>query len=60
MAEDIDIVILNKALEYCIENNTLSFANLNDTYAYYINGRQVPQKTSFKKYNLWAGNIMNL
>lgn len=35
MAENIDIVILNKALEYCIENDTLSFANLNNTYAYY-------------------------
>jgi len=32
---DIDIEILEKALEYCLENDTLSFANLNDTYAYF-------------------------
>lgn len=32
---DIDIFILNRALEYCLENNTPSFANLNDTYAYF-------------------------
>ena len=35
LAKDIDIFILDKALEYCLENNTLSFANLNDTYAYF-------------------------
>ncbi|NOR12538.1 MAG: DDE-type integrase/transposase/recombinase [Candidatus Aminicenantes bacterium] len=34
-AKDIDIFILNRALEYCLENNTPSFANLNDTYAYF-------------------------
>jgi hypothetical protein len=33
--KDIDIVILDQALEYCLENNTPSFANLNDTYAYF-------------------------
>jgi len=33
--KDIDIFILERALEYCLENNTLSFANLNDTYAYF-------------------------
>jgi hypothetical protein len=33
--KDIDIFILNRALEYCLENNTPSFANLNDTYAYF-------------------------
>jgi len=33
--KDIDIVILGQALEYCLENNTPSFANLNDTYAYF-------------------------
>ena len=31
----IDIFILEGALEYCLENNTPSFANLNDTYAYF-------------------------
>jgi len=33
--KDIDIFILNRALEYCLENNTPSFANLNDTYTYF-------------------------
>ncbi len=32
---DIDEIILDKALEFCIENKTPSFANLNDTYKYY-------------------------
>jgi transposase len=31
----IDIVILDRALEYCLENNTPSFANLNDTYVFF-------------------------
>jgi len=31
----IDEIILDKALECCISNNTLSFSNLNDTYRYY-------------------------
>jgi len=35
MAKDIDIDILEQALGYCLENDTLSFANLNDTYAYF-------------------------
>ncbi len=34
-AKDIDIFILERALEYCLENNTLSFAALHDTYAYF-------------------------
>jgi len=33
--KDIDIAILDRALEYCLENNTLSFANLNDTYVFF-------------------------
>ena len=33
--KNIDIFILNKALEYCLENNTPSFSNLDDTYAYF-------------------------
>jgi len=32
---DIDIEILEQTLEYCLENNTPSFANMNDTYAYF-------------------------
>jgi len=35
MVKDIDIEILEQALEYCLENDTLSFSNLNDTYAYF-------------------------
>lgn len=35
MNKEIDPLILDKALEYCLENNTLSFANLNDTYTYF-------------------------
>jgi len=35
MAKEIDTSVLEQALEYCLENNTLSFANLNDTYAYF-------------------------
>ena len=35
MVKDIDIEILEQALEYCLKNDTLSFANLNDTYAYF-------------------------
>ena len=35
MEKDIDMDILEQALEYCLENDTPSFANLNDTYAYF-------------------------
>ena len=34
-AKDIDVFILERALEYCLENNTPSFSNLNDTYVYF-------------------------
>jgi hypothetical protein len=33
--KDIATLILNRALDYCLENNTPSFAELNDTYAYF-------------------------
>ncbi|MEA3420586.1 MAG: DDE-type integrase/transposase/recombinase [Acidobacteriota bacterium] len=33
--KDIEISVLDEALKYCLENNTLSFANLKDTYAYF-------------------------
>jgi len=33
--KDIDRDILEHALEYCLENDTLSFSNLNDTYTYF-------------------------
>lgn len=35
LGKDIDIDILERALLFCIENDTLSFANLNDTYSYF-------------------------
>ena len=33
--KDIEISILDEALKYCLENETLSFANLNDTYVFF-------------------------
>jgi len=35
LAKDIDLDILEQALQYCLKNNTVSFSNLNDTYAYF-------------------------
>ena len=35
LAKDIDLDILEQALEYCLKNDTLSFSNLNDTYTYF-------------------------
>jgi len=35
LAKDIDLDILEQALKFCLENDTLSFSNLNDTYAYF-------------------------
>lgn len=35
LAKDIDLDILERALEYCLENDTPSFSNLNDTYNYF-------------------------
>jgi len=32
---DIDIFVLDRALEYCVENNTPSFTDLHDTYVYF-------------------------
>ena len=45
-AKDIDIVILDKALEYCLENNTPSFSNLNDTYVYFKREKDRPKDIS--------------
>jgi len=42
---DINIEILEQALEYCMENDTLSFANLNDTYAYFKRERDASKET---------------
>lgn len=33
--DDVEPFVLNKALDYCLENNTLSFADLHDTYHYF-------------------------
>lgn len=33
---DISTIVLERALEYCIENNTYSMANLNDTYKHFL------------------------
>lgn len=33
--KDIDLIILEGALKFCLENKTYSFANLKDTYSYY-------------------------
>ncbi len=35
LVKDIDLDILEQALEYCLKNDTLSFSNLNDTYTYF-------------------------
>ena len=37
----IEIDILDEALKYCLENDTLSFANLRDTYAYFKREKNV-------------------
>jgi hypothetical protein len=53
--KDIEISILNEALKYCLENDTFSFANLKDTYAYFKRENkaskhmfEVPQKRENK------------
>jgi hypothetical protein len=33
--KDIDLIILDGSLKFCLENKTYSFANLKDTYSYY-------------------------
>ena len=35
LKKDINLDILEQALEYCLKNDTLSFSNLNDTYTYF-------------------------
>jgi len=35
LVKDIDLNILEQALQYCLTNDTVSFSNLNDTYAYF-------------------------
>ena len=50
---DIDEIILDKALEFCIGNETPSFANLNDTYKYY----KRMQEESIKEIDVNGGMI---
>lgn len=40
LVKDIDLDILEQALEYCLKNDTVSFSNLNDTYAYFKRASQ--------------------
>ncbi len=40
LAKDIDLDILEQSLEYCLKNDTVSFSNLNDTYAYFKRASQ--------------------
>ena len=35
LGKEIELEVLEQALRYCLENDTLSFSNLNDTYAYF-------------------------
>lgn len=40
LVKDIDLDILEQALKYCLKNDTVSFSNLNDTYAYFERASQ--------------------
>ena len=40
LVKDIDLDILKQALKYCLKNDTISFSNLNDTYAYFERASQ--------------------
>jgi hypothetical protein len=37
--KEVDLVVLRRALQYCLQNSTLSFANLKDTYNHF--GREI-------------------
>jgi hypothetical protein len=59
-SKDIDIDILKKSLKYCIENETPSFSNLNDTYKYFrtcdiqlksMESNRLEEKLSIKELN---------
>lgn len=38
--EEVDPVILDQALSYCIDNKTYSMANLNDSYHFFLEERK--------------------
>jgi len=40
LTPDIDRALLEEALTYCLENETLSFSNLHDTYTHWVRGRR--------------------
>jgi len=40
LAKAIDLDILEQALKYCLKNDTVSFSNLHDTYAYFERASQ--------------------
>ena len=40
LVKDIDLDTLEQALKYCLKNDTVSFSNLNDTYAYFERASQ--------------------
>ena len=44
--KEIDLGILERALRYCLENGTLSFANLKDTYLHFERESRQPEPTS--------------
>ena len=56
LAKGIDIVTLDKALEYCLENNTPSFSNLNDTYVYFKREQDRPKDISPEIQTMVQGN----
>ena len=40
LVKAIDLDILERALKYCLKNDTVSFSNLNDTYIYFERASQ--------------------
>jgi transposase len=50
---DINACILSRALTYCLENKTYSFANLNDTYNYFLNDEQLKAGNTPDKENIF-------
>lgn len=54
--KDIDISALDEALKYCLENDTLSFANLKDTYIYFKREKDA-SKDMFEQPQTMAGEL---
>lgn len=51
----IETAVLKRALEYCLSNDTLSFADLNDTYRYFKQCHEIP---SVKNKPLSLGSVL--